>query len=275
MALSYCSLNSGSNGNCYYVGNETEALLIDAGISCRETERRMKKLGLNTRQLKAIFVTHEHSDHISGVPGLSKKFHLPVYITAATFRESHIPIEDNLLKPFEPEQTIRIGSLEVTAFPKFHDAVEPHSFIIAEQELHVGVFTDIGHACKNVIRYFRKCQAVFLESNYCVEMLAQSRYPASLKERISSDHGHLSNDQALELFLRHKGKQMQHLILSHLSQNNNTMKKVEDLFLNHAGNVQITIASRHRETELFHIRVAADQGRSRSRSRAEQLSLFQ
>jgi phosphoribosyl 1,2-cyclic phosphodiesterase len=274
MALSYCSLNSGSNGNCYYIGNETEAVLIDAGISCRETERRMKKLGLNILNLKAIFITHEHADHITGMAGLSKKFHLPVYITPLTFRECHIPIEESLLKPFYAEQTIHLGSLEVTAFSKFHDAVEPHSFVIAEQEIHIGVFTDIGHACKNVIRYFKKCQAVFLESNYCVEMLAQSSYPAFLKQRILSEYGHLSNDQALDLFIRHRGKQIQHLILSHLSQNNNTTKKVEELFTAHAGNVQISVASRHRETQLFQIRV---EGRVRpgSRQASQQLSLFQ
>src|SRR5450631_777143 len=100
MSLFIASLNSGSNGNCYYVGNEHEAVLVDAGISCRETERRMLRLGLSMRKVKAIFVSHEHSDHINGIPVLSKKYRLPVYITQATLRNSGIRIDKLLIRPF-------------------------------------------------------------------------------------------------------------------------------------------------------------------------------
>src|SRR5271165_4648147 len=113
MSVFIASLNSGSNGNCYYIGNGQEAVLIDAGISCRETERRMLRLGLPIRRVKAIFVSHEHSDHINGVPVLAKKYQLPVYITQPTLIQGGLSIEEHLVKPFAAFQTIPIGELQV------------------------------------------------------------------------------------------------------------------------------------------------------------------
>jgi phosphoribosyl 1,2-cyclic phosphodiesterase len=251
MAVYITSLNSGSNGNCYYIGNDKEAVLIDAGISCRETEKRMKKLGLAMEKVKAIFVSHEHSDHITGIPGLSKKYQLPVYITNNTLASSGIPLEKHLVHSFIAHIPVAIGNLSITPFPKFHDASDPHSFIVSQGSVNIGVFTDIGSPCKHVIKYFKQCDAAFLEANYCEDMLEKGNYPFHLKKRISGDNGHLSNTQALELFLKHKGKQLNHLILSHLSKNNNSMKLVEGIFTEHAGNVEITVASRYKETPVF------------------------
>src|SRR5690554_5867397 len=157
MSLFISSLNSGSNGNCYYVGNHQDAVLIDAGISCRETERRMNRLGLDMEKVRAIIVSHEHSDHIRGVVVLAKKFRLPVYITQKTFIHSRLHLDPSLVRSFSSSDTINIGSLQITAFPKFHDAVEPHSFVVECDETRVGVFTDIGEVCENVISHFQKC----------------------------------------------------------------------------------------------------------------------
>jgi phosphoribosyl 1,2-cyclic phosphodiesterase len=247
MPLHIASINSGSNANCYYVGNEHEAVLVDAGLSCRETERRMQQLGLMMDKVKAIFISHEHSDHITGLPGLSKKFQLPVYITDATYRNSNIPLQAELTRGFSRKDNIQIGALTVTPFTKFHDAADPHSFIISEGAATVGVITDIGHACKQVLKYFSRCDAVFLESNYCPNMLEAGSYPYYLKERISSDEGHLSNQQA------YKSPKLQLLILSHLSKNNNDPALVEKLFLPHAGDVQIAVASRYAAGPVYTI----------------------
>src|SRR6476660_3217303 len=130
MCVCIASLNSGSNGNCYYIGNDEEAVLIDAGISCRETEKRMRRLGLLMQKVKAIFVSHEHIDHISGITILSKKYQLPVYITDTTLQHSGLMIEQHLLHPFATEKIIHIGKLCITPFLKFHDAHDPHSFLI-------------------------------------------------------------------------------------------------------------------------------------------------
>jgi phosphoribosyl 1,2-cyclic phosphodiesterase len=251
MALFVTSLNSGSNGNCYYIGNDSDALLVDAGISCRETEKRMKRLGLDMSKLRAIFVSHEHIDHITGIPAISKKYQLPVYITSPTLTHSNIPIQEHLVCSFQPDKPVAIGSLSVRAFTKSHDAADPHSFIISYKKLKVGVFTDIGYSCKQVRKYFSQCDAAFLESNYCEDMLEKGAYPYYLKKRISGDKGHLSNRQALELFINHRGVQLSHLFLSHLSKNNNSTELVDELFNKEAGNTKIIVAPRYSETPVF------------------------
>lgn len=253
MSLSICSLNTGSNGNCFYIGNADEAILVDAGLSCKETEIRMNRLGLDMQKVKAIFITHEHSDHIKGLPVIAKKYQLPVYITQPTLLRAKQSIQVNLVNAFYAYQPIYIGSLEVTAFPKLHDAAEPHSFTIACNGITVGVFTDIGGHCTNLIDNFRKCNAVFLEANYDDEMLENGRYPYFLKNRIRGGNGHLSNKQALDLFLNHRPSFLSHLFLSHLSKDNNCPDLVQQLFSNHANGTEIIVASRLQETAVYHI----------------------
>jgi phosphoribosyl 1,2-cyclic phosphodiesterase len=253
MSLFITSLNSGSNGNCYYIGNEEEAILVDAGISCRETEKRMKRLGLSMDKIKAVFISHEHADHITGIQVLVRKYRLPVYITAPTLKEGRLLIDAQLVMPFNPHIPISIGKLQVIAFPKEHDACDPYSFIVRNEEVTVGVFTDIGKACEHVTSYFRQCHAVFLEANYDVQMLETGGYPFHLKKRIRGGSGHLSNTEALALFNTHRPPFMTHLILSHLSRNNNDPKLVQSLFDQHAGNTKIIVASRYQETDIFHI----------------------
>ena len=154
---------------------------------------------------------------------------------------------------FIHSEPVSIGELSIIPFIKSHDANDPHSFIVSNNTVHIGVITDIGYACKHVIKHFKLCDAVFLESNYCEQMLENGSYPLHLKRRISSKKGHLSNDQALELFLKHKPENLQLLILSHLSQNNNHPEIVNKMFTQHAGGVKVVVASRHKETELFNI----------------------
>ncbi|MEO6707760.1 MAG: MBL fold metallo-hydrolase [Ginsengibacter sp.] len=255
MSLFITSLNSGSNGNCYYVGNEREAVLIDAGISCREIEKRMKRLGLTIQNVKAVFVSHEHSDHIKGLTILVKKYHLPVYITPKTMRNGGLNFEEELLRIFNAHEPVSVGSLSIIAFPKFHDASDPYSFIVNGNETCVGIFTDIGTPCQQVIKYFHQCHAAFLEANYDDQMLEKGNYPIYLKNRIRGGNGHLSNLQALDLFVSHRSDFMSHLLLSHLSKNNNSPELVKDLFMPHAEKVQIIVTSRYQETELFEIHI--------------------
>ncbi len=253
MSLFISSLNSGSNGNCYYIGNEHEAVLIDAGLSCRETEIRMARSGLSFSKIKAVFVTHEHSDHTRGVSVISRKLQVPVYITENTYKKSGLRIDEHLLRYFDPYSPVSIGELTVNAFPKQHDASEPHSFTVTGNGITIGVLTDVGAACEHVKLNFSKCHAIFLEANYDVEMLEKGGYPVYLKNRIRSDYGHLSNQQALELFTNHRPDFMSHILLSHLSQDNNNPQLVEKLFKTHAGGIHVAIASRHRESQVFHI----------------------
>jgi phosphoribosyl 1,2-cyclic phosphodiesterase len=253
VSLSIASLNSGSNGNCYYIGNANEGILVDAGISCRETERRLKHLGLSIKMVKAIFITHEHSDHIHGLPKIIKRHFLPVYMTPLTksnLRQGWREIPSHPIKAFEP---ITIGGLMITPIPKFHDAVDPHSFVVTYKDVNVGVFTDTGRHCENLVKSFGQCHAAFLESNYDEVMLETGGYPQHLKDRIRKGFGHLSNNEALQLFLNHKPAFMSHLILSHLSANNNKPEIVDKMFSSVAGEIEIIIASRKKETKLYHI----------------------
>jgi phosphoribosyl 1,2-cyclic phosphodiesterase len=252
MSLFITSLNSGSNGNCYYIGNSSEAVLIDVGISCRETEKRMKQLELDIKKVKAIFVSHEHGDHIKGVSTLANKYNIPVYITCLTAKHGPILIK-HLAKEFVANQAVTIGNLLITAFNKRHDAADPHSFIVSNNEVTVGVFTDIGLVCDKLTHYFKQCHAAFLESNYDEAMLENGRYPLHLKNRIRNGHGHLSNKQALELFVQHRPGFMTHLLLSHLSKENNSPQLAEELFMQHANGVSVIIASRNEPTAVYTI----------------------
>lgn len=254
MSLYVCSIASGSNGNCYYIGNEEEAILVDAGISCRETERRMARQGLSMQQVKAVFISHEHTDHIKGLSVLANKYQLPVYLTQGTRHACRLAIPERLLFTLRDLQTIQVGGLRVIPFAKYHDASEPHSFVIRDGEVSVGVFTDIGKVCDRIVRYFSACNAVFLESNYDEEMLMNGRYPYFLKHRIRGGYGHLSNMQAFELFMQHRSPGLTHLFLSHLSRDNNDPELVARLFSSHCGDTEIIIAGRYAETPLYHIR---------------------
>jgi len=253
MSLFITSLNSGSNGNCYYVGNTHEAVLVDIGISCKEVEKRMERLDLSLKKVKAIFISHEHGDHIKGVQTLSKKYKLPVYITKLTLQNSHLLLEPELVNVFKEYETIKVGNLSVVAFPKQHDASDPYSFIVEGNGIKIGVLTDIGSVCQHVIENFKQCHAAFLEANYDEDLLNNGYYPYYLKQRIHGDKGHLSNEQALALFVNHKPQFMSHVILSHLSKDNNCPILVKDLFTKHAQQTQVIVASRLQETEIFHI----------------------
>jgi phosphoribosyl 1,2-cyclic phosphodiesterase len=251
MNLYLSSLNSGSNGNCYYVGNDDDAILVDAGISCRETERRMARLGLSVSKVRAIFISHEHSDHTRGVEVISRKHRIPVYITRETHKNSRLYLDPALVRPFLTDEHLQINSLTVRPFLKLHDGIDPHSFTVTSGGLTAGVFTDIGMACDQLIHHAGRCDAAFLEANYDEEMLDKGNYPVYLKRRIRGDKGHLSNLQALEIFRNNCSSRMKLLVLSHLSANNNRPQIVHDLFSAHANGTRIAVASRYEESELF------------------------
>jgi phosphoribosyl 1,2-cyclic phosphodiesterase len=277
MPLHIASINSGSNGNCYYIGNDTDAVLIDAGISCRETEKRLRRLGLSMKKIKAVFISHEHSDHISGVESITGKYGLPVYITEKTLLNCTIKVSKDCLHYFSSNERITIGNLIIKSFAKLHDASDPHSFIVQDDEgVCIGIFTDIGKACEEVIYHFKQCNAVFLEANYDEAMLAAGDYPYFLKRRITGDNGHLSNADALKLFCTYKTERLTHLVLSHLSKNNNSPELVERAFTPHAGETKIVVASRYHETEVYtiHHYPAAKNETSTFRVSVTQLSMF-
>ncbi|SES25309.1 MBL fold metallo-hydrolase [Pedobacter rhizosphaerae] len=253
MGLYFTSINSGSNGNCYYVGNDQEAVLVDIGLTCKEVERRMARLNLQIDKVKAIFISHEHTDHIKGLSVFARKYKLPVYISTSTLKSSKLLLDENSVRPIQHLEPVMIGGLKIAPFSKFHDAADPYSFTIEYNDVRVGVFTDIGAVCERLINQFKTCHAVFLEANYDTEMMENGRYPYFLKRRIMGGHGHLSNKQALELFLNHKSEHLSHLLLSHLSKDNNDPQLVEKLFKTVCGDTFVKVASRYEESEVYFV----------------------
>jgi phosphoribosyl 1,2-cyclic phosphodiesterase len=220
--LKIASIASGSNGNCYYLGNDDDAILVDAGISARQIVERMTRLGLSLSRLRGVFISHEHSDHVRGIDVFCRKHSVPVFMTEKTYVSYGRVINDTLLNFFSPGKPVKIGNICVTPFLKSHDAVEPCSFSVSSGKKNVAVMTDIGFECENVKIHIKNADAVFLESNYDDQMLKAGFYPAYLKKRIASDIGHLSNTQAARLAVSHASARLKHIFLSHLSANNNT-----------------------------------------------------
>lgn len=254
MSLNIASLNSGSNGNCYYIGNDTDAILVDAGLSCKETEKRLSRLDLSFNIIKGIFISHEHTDHTGRVDVIARRYQIPVYFSPLAYEKSRIQLEDRLLANISDGSEVQIGSLLIKAFSKLHDSADPLSFTVSSGETSVGVYTDIGSVTEPLVQHFKQCNAAFLEANYDEEMLENGRYPVFLKNRIRGDHGHLSNNQALDLFRKHKSPLLSHVLLSHLSQDNNSPELAKNLFREHANGTEIAVASRHRESPVYRIK---------------------
>jgi len=225
-----CAIASGSNGNCYYIGTENEAILVDVGVSRKQVLLRMEEKGLDPQKVKGIFISHEHADHTRGVRVLSKMLKVPAYMTKGTFDDMWNPNRPGLYGFFEPGVPLELGDFIIHPFLKKHDAANPCSFRIEVKGKQIGVLTDLGEPCDNVRHHFNKCDAVFLESNYDEEMLENGSYPYPLKQRVLSDVGHLSNRQAYELAKDYAGDSLKHLLLSHLSGENNTPELAYEAF---------------------------------------------
>lgn len=279
MVLKIASLNSGSNGNCYYVGHEKAGLLVDAGLSCRETEKRMRQLSLDIGTIKGILITHEHGDHIRGVTQLSKRHQIPVFISEGTRKYARILLYPHLANRFSTDTNFWIEDFEIIPFKKFHDAADPHSFLIRHAETCVGVFTDIGRVCDGLVSAFSQCHAAFLEANYETEMLDAGPYPAHLKKRIKGGWGHLSNEQAADLVREHRSSSLSQLVLTHLSATNNCPQRAAAHFASIDAEMKVYVASRFEASPIFsldkNLREKGENGEEASREETyRQLSLF-
>ena len=253
--MKIASIASGSNGNCYYLENDNDAILVDAGISTKQIVQRMANLGISMSKVRAVFISHEHSDHVRGIDVLSRKYSVPVFITQKTYSSYGKIIKDSLLNFFSPGKPVKVGKIHVNPFLKSHDAAEPCSFLVSSERKKVAVMTDIGLKCSNVISHIKNADAIFLESNYDDDMLQTGTYPVYLKKRISSDLGHLSNTQAGMIALEHASPRLKHVFLSHISENNNTPELAFLTFNNFIKQrkdlkPELFIASRYKESSL-------------------------
>jgi phosphoribosyl 1,2-cyclic phosphodiesterase len=205
-------------------------VMIDCGFSVRETVRRLARLHVEPQQLDAILVTHEHSDHSSGVAALSRKFQVPVYLTHGTFSTGRCEgsYEERL---FNCEDTLAIGNLLIKAVAVPHDAVEPCQYRLSWADYTLGILTDLGSITPHIIDNFRDCQSLVLEFNHDLPMLLDGPYPEHLKRRVGGDWGHLNNEQAVELLRHIDGASLRHLVVAHVSEKNNSRAQAERALL--------------------------------------------
>jgi phosphoribosyl 1,2-cyclic phosphodiesterase len=217
-------LNSGSNGNAVYVESARSgaAVLLDCGISRRQIELRLKVHGRHPQNLRAVFITHEHADHVRGLPVLTKLYPLSTYLTEPTFRRMYRNRPHKGHRFMENSATVTVEDLTVQAFPKSHDASDPVFFVVTTGEKRFLYVTDLGVHDDAVAGMLSEVDAALVESNYDEDMLETGPYPPDLKDRIRADYGHLSNLQAVDLLRRHANGRLRALILGHLSENNNT-----------------------------------------------------
>jgi len=218
--MRFASLGSGSKGNATLVEAGDTRVLIDCGFSCLEVEKRLARLSLQATDLDAILVTHEHSDHIAGVARLSRRYRLPVWMTAGT-EAAHKGGELAQCSCINSHQAFSIGDLQVQPFPVPHDAREPCQFVFSDARRRLGLLTDVGSLTAHMLQALDGLDALILECNHDPDMLANGPYPLRLKQRVAGPYGHLSNQQASEIISKINIDRLQHLVAAHLSEKNN------------------------------------------------------
>ena len=253
-------LGSGSSGNATLVATERTRLLVDAGLSRRETLRRLRGIGEPSTGLDGILISHEHSDHVAGMASLAAALNIPVYLTALTRQALPPPNEaPPVFELFRPGQKFAIQDLEVEPFTVPHDAADPVGFCFSAAGTRIGVCMDLGYLPDSVKVHLRGCQCLVLESNHDLDMLKVGPYPWMVKQRVMSRTGHLSNSAVAEYLENDYDGQAQVLVLAHLSGNNNhpeiarlsAARALESCPGRGGEQTRLVISSQKSATELF------------------------
>ena len=224
--MELCTLASGSSGNAVFLGTEETSVLIDCGISGKRTEEGLNAIGMTGRDLSAVFLTHEHADHVQGLGVLARKLGIPIYATAGTGEAvrrmtSLGKIPDGLFHTVKADEPVRIGDMTILPFAISHDAAEPVGYRVESGGKSAAVATDMGIYTEDTIRHLRDLDALLLEANHDIHMLEVGRYPYYLKMRILGEKGHLSNEASGRLLSEVLHDNMKHILLGHLSKENN------------------------------------------------------
>ena len=220
--MRFASLGSGSQGNALIVEAGVTRILLDCGFSARTTTQRLGRLGVQPEEIQAVLVTHKHSDHLAGVFRFAARYRIPVFLSHGTFTAA--PRGKGELpdcRLIDSHESFSIGDLEILPFPVPHDSREPVQFTFSDGRHRLGVLTDTGMITQHIVNVLRHCDALLLECNHDRDLLAESNYPAFLKQRISGNQGHLDNAQAASLLRKIETDRLQHLVAAHLSEQNN------------------------------------------------------
>lgn len=222
--MQYISVSSGSSGNCHFISNGSTKILVDAGLSGKKIEKNLLQHSQDLKEIQGIFVTHEHTDHIKGVGIISRRYDIPVYATEGTWRgmQDNIGgISEQNRKLITIGKSVDIGTIQLDAYSVPHDALEPCGFTITNGKKKLSIATDLGYVTKEVVKALYGSDFVVLESNYDEELLRYSGYPYSLKARLRSNQGHLSNEDAGKLAVALVKSGITRISLAHLSKENN------------------------------------------------------
>ncbi|HVN83124.1 MAG TPA: MBL fold metallo-hydrolase [Terriglobia bacterium] len=221
VSLRISVLGSSSSGNCTFLSTSTTRILLDAGFSKIQTSRRLQSIGESLESIEAIVISHEHSDHVQGLPSLLSAIDVPIYIAEKTLDAIRSSVSHSRVQSIRAGERFTIGDLEISPFSVPHDAVDPLAFVFEADGLKVGHVTDLGYMTGLVIQRLKGCDAIVLESNHDLEMLRSGPYPWHLKQRIMSKHGHLSNDEVGKFIEESFDGHARCIILAHLSESNN------------------------------------------------------
>lgn len=222
--MKFCSLTSGSVGNCQYIETQDSRILIDAGLSGKAIENNLREIGVDPTSLDAILVTHEHSDHVKGVGVLARRYGLEVFANESTWKameKTVKKIDSSKSMVFENERAFSYKDLSIFPMSTFHDCVQGTGFVIESSKKKISVLTDTGWVNTSMMDAMFGSHLFYIESNHDCEMLENGPYPRILKQRVASNRGHLSNDHAAEVLGRLLDKKKEYVVLGHLSQENN------------------------------------------------------
>ncbi len=214
------SLGSGSNGNGTIVQAGATTLLVDLGFTLKETERRLRRLSLDPSQIAAVFVTHEHADHVHGVAPFARKYDVPVYLSHGTLDACAFGLMPSV-NIVSGHDACQVGAFRIEPVTVPHDAREPLQYVLSNEAFRVGILTDLGHITPHVAERYADCDALMLECNHDVGMLTRGPYPYTLKQRVGGLMGHLNNEQAAFLLSKVDRSRLRHLVISHISEQNN------------------------------------------------------
>ncbi len=252
-----CILASSSAGNSTFIGTASTRLLIDAGLSRREIENRLAAIGESPEKLDAILITHEHSDHIAGLPVLLRRYDIPVYLTHLTAPTIEWAGAEPRLETFQAGTGFNVGDIAVSSFTVPHDALDPVGYTFRAGGCKIGMVTDLGYIPANVRFQLEGADFLILESNHDLEMLKVGPYPWAVKQRVMGRRGHLSNDVAGEYIADDLYAETRTLVLGHLSEQNNHPELVrlvaEQALRRRALAVRLVVAAPRRQTEIFHL----------------------
>jgi len=220
--MKFTTLMSGSSGNCLYVEGSDGGILIDAGCSLKYLRTALSQLEIAENSLKALFITHEHSDHIKGAANISRKLSLPIYATPLTWNKMPFQMDFSADEQHIFEYGMQIGGMKIDFLKLYHDAVQPIGFIFSEAGQRVAVITDTGKITPSMLNKIQGVNGLILEANHDRAMLMSGPYPYFLKQRVCGEQGHLSNEQAVCALRELANQEMKAVILAHLSEQNNT-----------------------------------------------------